>query len=225
MLHAAMRLSTINSEGNLILARTADSNAHAAASQRALDLRGGLQNERAASVGTVMLVLLFILAAAMAAACSAVLSSDLMGIFLAGMALSGSDATKAAWKKHVHGFVAWGAALFFACTVGFAVPQVTALLTGGALLRGMCLFVVAVLGKLALGLWAYPLNCVNSSLLGWAMNGRGEFSFLIAQQAVKSGLLGDDLAGGVVWAVVLSTMVAPIAFTVVAKRAGLYKRD
>lgn len=221
---AVMRLSTINSESNM-LTRTADSDALAAASQRALRLMSSLEEDQAISVGRVMLVALFALAVVMATACSAVRSSDLMGVFLAGLAFSGSNAVRAAWKQHVHVFVPWGSALFFACTVGFAVPPVSTLFTAGALLRGLCLLAVAVGGKLLLGLWAYPLQASNAMLLGWAMNGRGEFSFLITQQAVESGLLGEDLAGGVVWAVVLSTVVAPVGFRYVARKAGLRKRE
>ena len=221
---AAMRLSTINSESNM-LTRTADSDAMAAASQRALRLMSSLHEEQAQSVGRVLLVVLFALAAALAAACSAVRSSDLMGVFFAGVAFSGISSVKSAWKRHVQSFVPWGAALFFTCTVGFAVPPVVTLFTAAAALRGVCLLLVAVLGKLALGLWAYPLSTNNALLLGWAMNGRGEFSFLITQQATESGLLSDELGAAVVWAVVLSTVAAPIGFRFVAKRAGLHKRE
>ncbi len=221
---AAMRLSTINSESNM-LTRTADSDAMAAASQRALQLMTSLEEDQAVSIGRVLLVLLFALAIGLAAACSAVQSSDLMGVFLAGMALSGSTSVEAAWKQHVHCYVPWGSALFFACTVGFSVPPLASLFTTGAVLRGLCLLAVAVAGKLALGLWAYPFNSTNALLLGWAMNGRGEFSFLITQQAVENGLLGDDLAGGVVWAVVVSTILAPIGFRYIARKAGIHKRD
>ena len=163
--------------------------------------------------GACLLFLMCCLATGMAAACSAVRSSDLLGVFLAGLAFSRSDATKQAWESHVHPFVGWGSALFFSCTVGFAVPPVRSLFTPGALGQGAALFLAAVAGKLALGVWAPPpLAWGPAMLLGWAMNGRGEFSFLIARQAVQAGLLSPATAGGVVWAVVLSTLLAPIGF-------------
>lgn len=55
-------------------------------------------------------------------------------------------------------------------------------------------------------------------LVGWAMVGRGEFAFLVAEVAISTvrdngePMLGEDAYAVVVWALLISTVVAPFTF-------------
>lgn len=110
----------------------------------------------------------------------------------------------------------WGARLFFSATVAFSVPSVYedgGLLRPKPLWKGLILTAAAVIGKLFVGLFAGPpLTLSGFSQLGWAMNGRGEFSFFIAQEASEEGILTAEDFSAVVWALLLSSIAAPIAF-------------
>lgn len=113
-------------------------------------------------------------------------------------------------------FSQWGARLFFSATVAFSVPSIYG---DGGLLRpkpfwkGLVLTAAAVVGKLVVGLFAGPpLTLSGFSKLGWAMNGRGEFSFFIAQESSEQGILTAEDYSAVVWALLLSSTAAPIAF-------------
>lgn len=79
--------------------------------------------------------------------------------------------------------------------------------------KGLILTAAAVVGKLVVGLFAGPpLTLSGFSKLGWAMNGRGEFSFFIAQESSDQGILTAEDYSAVVWALLLSSTAAPIAF-------------
>lgn len=119
-------------------------------------------------------------------------------------------------KSQMKRYTQWGARLFFSCTVAFSVP---AILGSGGLFsirpfwKGLALTFAAVVGKLAVGLFAgRPLTFLGFSKLGWAMNGRGEFSFFIAQEASEEDILTAEDYSAVVWALLLSSLAAPIAF-------------
>lgn len=113
-------------------------------------------------------------------------------------------------------FSQWGLRLFFAATVAFSVPSVYqdgGLLRVGPFWKGLVLTVAAIGGKLAVGVFAVPPLTLSSFLkLGWAMNGRGEFSFLIAEEASDEGVLSAEDYSAVVWALLLSCLATPIAF-------------
>lgn len=113
-------------------------------------------------------------------------------------------------------YTQWGARLFFAATIAFSVPSIYA---DGGLMRpkpfwkGLILTAAAVFGKLVVGLYAGPpLTFAGFFKLGWAMNGRGEFSFFIAQEASDGGVLTAEDYSAVIWALLLSSLAAPIAF-------------
>ena len=75
------------------------------------------------------------------------------------------------------------------------------------------LTVAAVLGKLAVGVFAgSPLTMAGFLKVGWAMNGRGEFSFFIAESANRRDILTAENFSAVVLALLLSSVMAPIGF-------------
>jgi hypothetical protein len=52
------------------------------------------------------------------------------------------------------------------------------------------------------------------------MEGRGEFSFLIATQALDSGVIGNDDFAAAVWGAFISSLLAPFAFRYVQGGGG-----
>ena len=73
--------------------------------------------------------------------------------------------------------------------------------SGPAIGKGAILTLVAIVGKmLRLGLFAKPLTLNNFLKFSFAMNGRGEFSFLIAKEAKEQGILNSSDFSATVWA-------------------------
>ncbi|CAM9257218.1 unnamed protein product [Choristocarpus tenellus] len=171
----------------------------------------------------VLLVMVLSLSTLMAYLSALVGSSDLLGCFLGGVAFSRVPGVQTAWARQLKRFSLWGVRLFFSATVAFSIPS---LVDSGGLLqlesvwRGLVLTVAAVGGKMMVGLFAIPLTPLGFATLGWAMNGRGEFSFLIAQEASEEGILEARDYSAVVWALLLSSVSAPIAFRRALAAAG-----
>lgn len=121
-------------------------------------------------------------------------------------------------------FSQWGTRLFFSATVAFSVPSIYkdgGLLRPTPLWKGLMLTVAAVLGKLGVGFYAEsPLTLAGFFKLGWAMNGRGEFSFFIAESAHDNDILTAEDYSAVVLALLLSSIMAPIGFRWTLKAYG-----
>jgi len=49
-------------------------------------------------------------------------------------------------------------------------------------------------------------------VIGWAMVGRAEFAYLIAEMAKSGGIMSAELFAIVVWSLLYATIVAPIVF-------------
>lgn len=124
----------------------------------------------------------------------------------------------------------WLVACFFGATVGFAVP-VKELLNINAFLKGIVVGIGAVLGKIIAGVFR-PKRWV----IGWAMVGRGEFSFLVGDiykstEFKDSGemFLSQEGFAIVVWGLLVAIFVAPLGFGYVLnlhlKRDGLNSKD
>lgn len=113
-------------------------------------------------------------------------------------------------------FSQWGSRLFFSVTVAFTVPSLYhdgGLFSVGPFWKGLVLTVAAIVGKLAVGVFAAPpLTVLGFLKLGWAMNGRGEFAFLIAEEASDKGVLSPEDYSAVLWALLLTALATPIAF-------------
>lgn len=98
--------------------------------------------------------------------------------------------------------------MFFAGTVAFSIP-VGMLFERQAFIYGTALGLVACIGtKLAAGIWYGPARWV----IGWAMVGRAEFAYLIAQMALAYELISAEVFVVVIWALLYATITAPAGF-------------
>ena len=137
-------------------------------------------------------------------------SSDLMGAFIAGVAFSGVDGAREAWDAQCKRITQWGARFFFACTIAFSIPD--SLFEASALATAAGLFCAGFLGKIVSGLFAQPLTRRNALKFGLAMNGRGEFGFLIAERSFAEGLYGRVVYGGIVLSLLACSIVSSVGF-------------
>lgn len=141
-------------------------------------------------------------------------TSFLLAAYLTGIAFSSVGGTTWAvgerWQRSVAPLIPGLLLLFFAATIGFAIPP-SALLSKSAVGIGAALGVVGVFGKILCGLLA-PNVRQNGLAVGVAMLRRGEFGFLIAAEARRLELLDEKLYGAVIWGVLIPTVVAPLAF-------------
>lgn len=143
---------------------------------------------------------------------AALKSSDLLGVFLAGLAFSNSSILGLDFPCHYLPFIRWGSALFFSATVGFGVPKVRTLVSRSAVVLGLVFSIVAVIGKFSVGIFAQPFTVGEVLIFGAAMNGRGEFSFLIAEEAVSEEVVDEVFGAGAVWGIVVATLLSPVMF-------------
>ncbi|CAD7968608.1 unnamed protein product [Amoebophrya sp. A25] len=139
--------------------------------------------------------------------------SHLWGCFLAGMSFSSVPDSAVLWSNQTKRLNAWMMRIFFSCTVGFAIPVKT-LLDGTNFGLGMILGVFACIGpKLVCALFDK-----DRWVIGWAMVGRAEFAYLIAEMGKSQRLIGDDLFAQLIWALLTATITAPAGFSYVLKR-------
>ena len=148
-------------------------------------------------------------------------SSDLIGCYLAGVAFSTEKDLISNWNRDTSQLLRWGNALFFAATIGFGVPSFTS--SGGlfepkALLRALPLILVAIVGKFSVGFLSKPLNWISFFKFGFGMGGRGEYSFLIADQAFVDGILNSENYSAVIWALLVSSFLSPFGFRYFLKK-------
>jgi len=161
----------------------------------------------------VVLFLLFALTAALTAVAWGARTTFLLGAFMGGVSFSSISDAVPAWEAHMPAVSFWMSKLFFA-SIGFAVP-VSELFDAKALYFGLLLTAIAVASKVLTGVFDWP----NKWVIGWAMVGRGELGFVMAQEAFTTNLT-DKLAFSItVWALLISTLVSPIVFRKLLQRA------
>jgi len=139
------------------------------------------------------------------------LGTHLWGAFTAGMSFAGYHQAHHIWSHQTKRITAWMLRVFFSCTVAFAIPF-KALFTVEAFLYGSVMGIVAcILTKVLAG------ACMGDAkfVIGWAMVGRAEFAYLIAEMAKSGGILSNDMFAIVIWALLYATIIAPIVFKLV----------
>uniref|UniRef100_A0A7S4SWC8 Cation/H+ exchanger transmembrane domain-containing protein n=1 Tax=Alexandrium monilatum TaxID=311494 RepID=A0A7S4SWC8_9DINO len=139
------------------------------------------------------------------------LGTHLWGCFIAGMSfacLSPPHHAHHVWVKQTKRMTTWMIRIFFSCTVAFSIP-VMKLLSISAFWKGSILGIVAcVLTKVCCAPFMGPPRWV----IGWAMVGRAEFAYLIAQMALAGNMLDEESFSIVIWALLYATVFAPFVF-------------
>merc|ERR1712187_472379 len=107
-----------------------------------------------------------------------------------------------------------GIRIFFAATVAFSIP-VTKLLSIDAFLKGSVMGIgPCILTKVLCAPFMGPARWV----IGWAMVGRAEFAYLIAQMAAAGNMMDEATFSVVIWALLYATIFAPFIFRKVLDR-------
>jgi len=176
-------------------------------------------------------------------------TSMLLGSFLAGCVVSclptlqaqGHTSFIQTFEKYLSGVQQYMLAPLFFASIGFAIPF-SSLWKPTAIWRGIVYSLLMIVGKLACGpvipIWSiyfhrpataqdgrkktfFKDNLWPSVMLGSAMVARGEIGLLIVQIGFnKTSLLSRDAFVTGVWAILLNTIVGPIAVGVVVKYRG-----
>jgi len=150
--------------------------------------------------------------------------SHLWGCFVAGMTFAKVHGAVYTWTYQTKRITTWLLALFFAGTVGFGIP-VKEMAKPEAIWKGLLMGWVAAVGMKILACVWLP---ENKWVVGWAMCGRAEFAYLIAQMAKSQGMMSDRIYAIVVWALFVATLVAPFGFNYYLRKAmkiGIIEED
>lgn len=131
--------------------------------------------------------------------------SHLLGAFLAGLSFSRVTRSLYLWNKYIKDINSWLLRLFFAATVAFAIP-INILFNLEAFWKGLIIGFVCIVSKLLASIHIGN----NRWLIGWALVSRGEFSYLIIDFALTSGLINIFDFSVVIWGLLLSTLIAPV---------------
>eukprot|EP00316_Scyphosphaera_apsteinii_P000295 CAMPEP_0119320298 /NCGR_PEP_ID=MMETSP1333-20130426/52113_1 /TAXON_ID=418940 /ORGANISM="Scyphosphaera apsteinii, Strain RCC1455" /LENGTH=1000 /DNA_ID=CAMNT_0007326993 /DNA_START=77 /DNA_END=3079 /DNA_ORIENTATION=+ len=166
------------------------------------------------------------------------IGSHLLGAFVAGMCFVSVPRSHQVWVAQLKRIIRWLIRIFFAATVGFAVP-LQEMLTVDAFTKGLALGAVpGILCKVVSGLPARMSASPNERarakkasimtrfgiqpiqyLVGMAMVARGEFAFLVAYSARNmkmpngnSYMLQEEIYAALTWALVWALVLAPFLF-------------
>merc|ERR1719320_215220 len=163
------------------------------------------------------------------------IGSHLLGAFVAGMSFSEVPRSHYVWRRQMKRVNAWAVRMFFAATMGFVIP-VAEMFTVESFWKGSVVAATAtILGKVVSGIHTGEFRWV----IGFAMVGRGEFAYLVAETSKSTCFFGNDehdrrlmdvgscetylmsesCFAVVVWALLLATIMAPNAFQYVLKKA------
>jgi Kef-type K+ transport system membrane component KefB len=140
--------------------------------------------------------------------------THLWGCFMAGMCLAKLHSAHHVWVKQTKRMTVWMIRIFFSCTVAFSIP-VSALLSIGAIWKGALMGIgPCILTKVFCAFFMGEMKFV----VGWAMVGRAEFAYLIAQMAAASNMMSEDVFAVVIWSLLWATVFAPFLFRYVLKQ-------
>eukprot|EP00405_Crypthecodinium_cohnii_P021930 CAMPEP_0206470196 /NCGR_PEP_ID=MMETSP0324_2-20121206/30775_1 /ASSEMBLY_ACC=CAM_ASM_000836 /TAXON_ID=2866 /ORGANISM="Crypthecodinium cohnii, Strain Seligo" /LENGTH=643 /DNA_ID=CAMNT_0053944187 /DNA_START=104 /DNA_END=2036 /DNA_ORIENTATION=- len=140
--------------------------------------------------------------------------THLWGCFIAGMCFAMWKEAHHVWVRQTKRLTVWMIRVFFAATVAFAIP-VSDLLSWEAFLKGAVLGIgPCILTKVCCAFFMGDARFV----IGWAMVGRAEFAYLIAQMAAASNMMEPFVFSIVIWALLWATVFAPFIFRAVLAR-------
>merc|ERR1719221_655386 len=118
------------------------------------------------------------------------------------------------WVKQTKRLTSWMIRIFFCSTVAFAIP-VTQLLSFEAFWKGSIMGIgPCVATKVLCALYMGKSRFV----IGWAMVGRAEFAYLIAQMGAAGNMISKKTFSILIWALLWATILAPFIFRYVLAR-------
>merc|ERR1719382_132765 len=140
--------------------------------------------------------------------------THLWGCFIAGMSFAMWKEAHHIWVRQTKRITCWMIRIFFAATVAFAIP-VQELLSFDALWKGAVMGIgPCILTKVLCA----PFMGDARWVIGWAMVGRAEFAYLIAQMAAASNMMEPAVFSIVIWALLWATVFAPLVFRLVLNK-------
>merc|ERR1719277_620586 len=138
--------------------------------------------------------------------------THLWGCFIAGMSFAclGHDVFDAhhVWEKQTKRITSWMLRIFFSCTVAFSIP-VSELMSFDAFWKGS---IMGIGPCIATKVFCAFFMGKSRWVIGWAMVGRAEFAYLIAQMGLAGGMISDALFSQLIWALLWATIFAPLVF-------------
>eukprot|EP00051_Salpingoeca_urceolata_P013821 m.174907 g.174907 ORF g.174907 m.174907 type:complete len:443 (+) comp17908_c0_seq1:116-1444(+) len=167
-------------------------------------LARGIPRVPSAHVKTVLVCSMLFVTAGLSLAAGFAGSTHLLGAFVGGMAFAQVSGTMEAWLEFHH-LTDWLVSIFFA-SIGFSIP-VSELFDPESLGLGLLYTLPAFFGKFVTGL--FLCNWTNAKVVGFAMVGRGELGFKIAQEAFEDDILTKQSFAISVWALLLATLMSP----------------
>ncbi|MGM9320150.1 cation:proton antiporter [Deinococcus aquaticus] len=144
--------------------------------------------------------------------------APIIGAFLAGMVLA-EVKDEVEFESKVHALEAFLAPIFFV-VVGLQL-DLSVLGTPTVIVAGLILTVLAVIGKVVGGLLgARSMGGQQALLVGVGMVPRGEVGLIVASLGLGAGIINGNVYAEVLLMVLLTTVLAPLALRVLARRAG-----
>jgi Kef-type K+ transport system membrane component KefB len=144
--------------------------------------------------------------------------THLWGCFIAGMSFAclGHEPwdVHEIWEGQTKRITKWMLRIFFACTVAFSIP-VFELVSFDAFWKGS---IMGIGPCIATKVFCAFFMGQDRWVIGWAMVGRAEFAYLIAQMGMAGGMMDKKLFSICIWALLWATVFAPLVFTAVLKR-------
>jgi len=140
--------------------------------------------------------------------------THLWGCFIAGMSFAVMPHAHTVWVKQTKRYTTWMIRIFFSATVAFAIPidelgNPDNIWKGAIMGIGPC-----ILTKVCCAFFMGEPKWV----IGWAMVGRAEFAYLIAQMASSANMMEPATFSIVIWSLLWATVWAPFIFRIVLHR-------
>merc|ERR1712087_779872 len=144
------------------------------------------------------------------------LGTHLWGCFVAGMAFAclGGHHAHHVWVIQTKRATSWMIRIFFAATVAFSIP-VEQLISLDAFMWGSLMGIGPCIATKVL---CAPFMGPPRWVIGWAMVGRAEFAYLIAQMAAAGNMIDAKTFSICIWALLYATILAPFVFRFVLTR-------
>merc|ERR1719216_727401 len=161
-----------------------------------------------------ILALMFVATFAFVPMCHYLGASHLLGAFLAGLCFFTDHTIHHVWHHQIKRVLQWMLRIFFACTIGFAIP-IKEFTSPAVLIRGF-VYCIAGIGKIVQGFFAQPLNAKDFFIVGFSMSAWGEFAFILATVSYSEGTMDKESFSSVLLAVLLSVIYSPygLAFVI-----------